>query len=133
MKQTSKLDLLSLPPVYKSINRPKDSFKSLATNDRYLLLPQVPNLCLIDGDVNIVKSTLWSHDAIYDICWSLTLNRFIVIEEQHISLLDENTMMIANVQTTEERTALSCTCSEPPLFLSTNEYSSSIIKIRYCV
>ena len=53
-----------------------------------------------------------------------------MIGGKHVFLVDENTMSIDNVQTIEERNWLSCTCSETFLFLSTNEYASSIMKFR---
>ncbi len=122
------IDLLTLPPLYKTINRPDNSYGSFATNDRFLLIHQKPNLCLVDRELNIAKQTLWSHDKIIDMCWSSTLNRFIMIGGQRVFLVDENTMMIGNMETIDKRNWLSCTCSETSLFLSTNEYSSCILE-----
>ncbi|UJR22966.1 hypothetical protein I4U23_025993 [Adineta vaga] len=119
----------TLAPVYKTINRSAGSY-ALASNDRYLLIHQQPNLCLVDQEMNIVKQTLWSYDAIYDMCWSATLNRFIVIEENDVLLVDENTMTIDNVQTIETGLWLSCTCSNTSLYLSTGERASSIKEYR---
>jgi hypothetical protein len=122
------IDLLTLSPLYKTINRPAGDYISMATNDRFLLLHQKPNLCLIDRELNIAKQTLWSDGTIFDMCWSSTLNRFIVVAEQRVFLVDENTMTIDNMKTIDKRNWLSCTCSETSLFLSTNEYSSCILE-----
>ena len=38
---------------------------SLTSNDRFLLMHQKPNLCLVDREMNIVKEVLWTHDDIH--------------------------------------------------------------------
>jgi hypothetical protein len=78
--------------------------------------------------MNIVKEVLWTYGDIYDTCWSASLNRFIVIGGRIVFLVDENTMSISNVQTIGEQGWLSCTCSETFLFMSTNQFPSSIMK-----
>ncbi|CAF0961940.1 unnamed protein product [Rotaria sordida] len=124
------LDLSTLSPVYKTIHRPEESSRLLTGNDRYLLVHQYPNLCLFDREMNIVKQMLWSYGKINDMCWSSTLDRFIVLGINHIYLINENTMSIDNMQTSEERLWLSCTCSDTVLFASTNEWGSSIMKFK---
>ena len=129
-KETSEheLDLSTLPPIHKTISHPAGSDFPIACNDRLLLMHQKPNLCFVDQEMNIVKEVFWGYDNIYDMCWSSTLDRFIVMEENNIFLIDENTLTIHKVQTIEERYWLSCTCSEHFLFLSTNELGSSVMK-----
>jgi hypothetical protein len=123
------LDLLNLSPVCKTIDRADGSYV-LASNDRFLLIHQQPNLCLVDREMNIVKQTLWPYDSIYDMCWSSSLNRFIVIGGRLIFLVDEEAMTIDNVEVIAEVNWLSCTCSDTSLFLSTNEYTSSIVEFK---
>ncbi|CAF1190236.1 unnamed protein product [Adineta steineri] len=132
IKKTHKheLDLTSLSLVCKTIDRPDGSFASLASNDRYLLIHQHPNLTILDREMKIVKQILWTNDAIYDMCWSSTLKKFIVIGGKIIFLIDENTMAIDNMKIPKDRYWQSCTCSETSLFLSTNEYTSSIVEFR---
>ncbi|CAF3903620.1 unnamed protein product [Rotaria sordida] len=122
------LDLSTLSPAYTTIHRTEESFPSLTNNDRYFLIHQHPDLCLFDREMNIVKQTLWSYGAIHDMCWSSTLDRFIVLGKNNIYLIDENTMTVDNVQTSEERYWGSCTCSDTVLFASTNEYPSSVLE-----
>ncbi|CAF3418132.1 unnamed protein product [Rotaria sp. Silwood1] len=86
------LDLLTLSPVYRTMRYPKESFVSLISNDRYLMMHQQPNLCLVDREMNIVKQKLWSYGPIWDMCWSSTLDKFIVLEKNNIYLVDENKM-----------------------------------------
>ncbi|CAF1272927.1 unnamed protein product, partial [Adineta steineri] len=124
----NRFDLTSLPPVYKTINYPRENWAPLACNNRYLLIHQEPNLCLVDQELNIVKQNSWIYGTIYDICWSSTLNRFIVINGSDVFLVDETNMSIENVQTLQKRKWLSCTTSDTSLFLSTKVWGSSIIE-----
>ncbi|CAF0962016.1 unnamed protein product [Rotaria sordida] len=124
------LDLSTLSHVYKTIPCSKESFRPFTSNDRYLLMHQKPSLCLFDREMNVVKQTLWSYGAIHDMCWSSTLNGFIVLGKNNIYFVNENTMAVDNVQRIEERYWGSCTCSDTVLFASTNEWSSSIIEFK---
>ncbi len=125
---TNRFDLLSLSPTYKTINYPRENWAPLACNNRYLLIHQEPNLCLVDQDLNIVKQNSWIYGTIYDMCWSAALNRFIVINGSDVFLVDEDHMSIENIRTLEKRKWLSCTTSETSLFLSTKVWGSSIME-----
>ncbi|CAF1102260.1 unnamed protein product [Rotaria sordida] len=122
------LDLSTLSSVYKTIHRPQGSFRPFTCNDEYLLIHQEPNLCLYDRKMNIVEQTLWPCGAIQDMCWSSTLEKFIVLGKNNIFLVDEHTMSIDNVYTIKERQWLSCTCSDTVLFACTNGRASSIME-----
>ncbi|CAF3723194.1 unnamed protein product [Rotaria sordida] len=130
IKETTEheLDLSTLSPVYGTIHRPKGSSGPLTCNDRYLLIHQHPNLCLYDREMNIAKQTLWRYGRIWDMCWSSTLGRFIVLEQNNIYLINENTMSINNVHSMKDRDWGACTCSDTVLFTSTNEDGSSIME-----
>ncbi len=125
---TNRFDLSSLSPIYKTINYPRENWAPLACNNRYLLIHQEPNLCLVDQNLNIIKQNSWIYGTIYDMCWSSTLNRFIVINGSDVFLVDENHMSIENIQTLQKRKWLSCTTSETSLFLSTKVWGSSIME-----
>jgi polyhydroxyalkanoate synthesis regulator phasin len=124
----NRFDLLSLSPIYKTINYPRENWVPLACNNRYLLLHQEPNLCLVDRDLIIIKQNSWIYGTIYDMCWSSALNRFIVINGSDVFLVDEDNMSIENIQTLQKRKWLSCTTSETSLFLSTKVWGSSIME-----
>jgi hypothetical protein len=124
----NRFDLTSLSSVYKTINYPRENWAPLTCNNRYLLIHQEPNLCLVDQDLNIVKQNSWIYGTIYDMCWSSTLNRFIIINGSDVFLVDETNMSIENVQTLQKRKWLSCTTSETSLFLSTKVWGSSIME-----
>jgi hypothetical protein len=129
-KTEHEFDLSTLPPIYKNIKLPARSKLVINSNDRFLLMHQKPNICLVDRDINVAKVVLWTHGDIYDMSWSATLNRFIVLVEKIVLLVDENTMAIDKVQISTKQDWLSCTCSETFLFLSTNGLASSIMKFR---
>ena len=117
------------PLFTKQLRIPMEVAVQLASNGRLLLIHQKPNLCFVNTELTIVKQVLWSYDVIDDMCWSSTLDRFIVIVKDNIFLVDENTMSIESVQTVEKRRWLSCTCFNDQLFLSTNEWGSSIVEM----
>ena len=122
-------NLSALSSVYKNISVPKGSFGVLASNDHFLLIHQAPNLCLIDRDLTIRKQVVWRHGMILDFCWSSTLNRFIIINEKDLFLLEETTMSVSTVRTLERKKWFSCACSDRFLFLSANKWGSTITKI----
>jgi hypothetical protein len=120
---------VALSSIYKTIQYQTGSYRALASNDRLLLIHQKSNLCFLNSELTIVKQVLWPHDAINDMCWSSILSRFIVIVKGNIFLVDGNTMSIESVQTVEKRNWFSCTCFNDELFLSTNEWGSSIVEV----
>ena len=60
--------------------------------------------------------------------WSSTIERFIIINENGLLLIDENLISIQKISTIKNVKCLSCTCSETSLYLSTNGQGSSIIE-----
>jgi predicted nuclease with TOPRIM domain len=123
------IHISTLPSLYKTIKCLDISVRSLASNDRFLLIYDESNLCLFDREINKVKQVTWPYGKIYDMCWSSILNQFIVIGELDVLLVDENTMSIDSIQTTKQLKYVSCTCSDAFLFLSTRTYGLSIIAL----
>jgi hypothetical protein len=122
-------DPSALSSVYQTVVRPEGSWYAVAANDQFLLIHKKPNLCFLDAKLKIVKQVLWPYDSIRDICWSSALNRFLVIVNEIIFLVDENTMSIERVKTIKKQKWLSCTCFNDQLFLSTGVWGSSIVEI----
>jgi arsenate reductase-like glutaredoxin family protein len=122
-----RFDLSNLPPPYKTINRVGDSSTRISSNDRFFLIHQEPNLCLMDRKVTVIKRSRWDHDSIFDMCWSSTLARFFIITQTNIFTVDENTMSIEPIQIDQNQNWFSCTCSDTTLFLSTANGGSSIL------
>ncbi len=120
----------TLSSVYKKVMHAKESSYPLASNDRFLLMHQEPNLCLLNIELTEVKHVLWSYGPISDMCWSTTLDRFIVINNDTIFLVDDKTMSINSVQTIQKQNWFSCACFNESLFLSTNWWGSPILEAR---
>lgn len=123
-------DLSTLFHAYRTLDRSIGSSTALASNDQFLLIHQNPNLCLIDKEMKIVKQVLWTYDLIWDICWTSSLNRSVIIEENNIVLIDERTMSIEKLQTNETRKWVSCAMFNKVLILSTQESGASIVKLN---
>jgi len=124
------LDLSTLFPVYRTLDGAVGSSVVLASNEQLLLIHQKPNLCLVDQELKIVKQVLWTHDVIRDMCWSWTLDRFIVVDNNNnIFLVDERTMSIETIEINDKRKWSACACWETSLFLSTDVWGSSLLKL----
>jgi hypothetical protein len=125
-----KVNLSILSPMYRTINHPHGSYGTLANNDRFMLIHLAPNLILIDKQINIIKQVSWPYDTIWNMCWSSTLNRFIIIEKNNIYLIDDQTMTIENLRIPQRRKWFSCTCSDTSLFLSLDDINPSIMEFN---
>ncbi|CAF3364799.1 unnamed protein product [Rotaria socialis] len=123
-------DHSTLASVYRTLASPSGSYVEIASNDQFLLVHQKPNLCIVDLDMNIKQQILWEHKQIWDMCWSSVADRFIVIDEADIFLIDERLIYIETVDTDKRRKWMSCACSQTSLFLSTDEWGSKIMQFR---
>ncbi|CAF1201780.1 unnamed protein product [Adineta steineri] len=125
------LDEVDLPNISFPYEEIDCSIYALASNNRFLLLIQNSNLCLFDRDLNHVKKCSWEHGIICDICWSSTLNIFILVTDKDgIFLVDENLTSIKSIETIEKKNWLSCTCSNSSLFVTTNSKGSNIFQFN---
>ena len=124
------LDLSSLPEVSKTIHCSKENWAALATNENFILIYQESNLCLVDREFTIIKKAVWSFGEIWDMFWSSTLKRFVVINENTVFLVDEETMSIESIQMAAKHNWCCGTCSEKSLFLATYKRGSSIMEFN---
>ena len=122
-------DASAISTVCKTIAYPLGSWRSLATNGRLLLIHLAPDLCFVNAELTVIKQVLWPHGGINDICWSSTLDQFIVAVKDNIFLVDKNTMSIKSIETVGNRNWLTCTCFNEQLFLSENKWGSTIIEV----
>ncbi len=121
-----KIDLSTLSPPCKTINHSDKSCSVLANSNKFLLVHQGVNLCLVNQEMNIIKEIRWPYKNILDICWATILDQFILINENDVFLVGENMISIEKIPTFSNNKWLTCTCSDTALFLSTNELGSSI-------
>jgi hypothetical protein len=126
-RKTQRRHLFPFKRPYRSIKMRDKSSVSLACNDEHILLKRKPNLCLFDKQLNIVKEIPWNYDHV-DVCWSSTLNLFILTTETTIFTLDENTMALNQcpIHLHEDKYWSCGACSDTSLYLSTGGMSASL-------
>ena len=128
---SNEIDISTLPPPFRTIDCSDEGCPVIASNNRYLLMDQCPNLYLYDKELTIVKETSWDYDIITDMCWSSTIDTFIIItEEDGVFLINEDMTLIEPIKTIEEEEWSSCTCSDAALYLLTNTPSSKIFQFN---
>ncbi|UJR25221.1 hypothetical protein I4U23_006573 [Adineta vaga] len=113
--------------VRKSLS--KDDCIVMTNNSKYFLIGHQEYLCLFDKNLNLIKQISWIHGCIRDMCTSNTLGKFIIIAENDIFTLDEQTMNIEKEQQVFSKINQSwycCTCSDKSLFLTTQKLHSTI-------
>lgn len=111
-----------------------ESSSAIASNDKYILIHQHPYLCLIDHDSKIIKQNHWSYQWIRDMCWSKSIQTFIIITDNKIYYVNEDLEYKTPLEEIEEENLkqrwFSCTCSNEYLYLSTCEWGSSIYQFN---
>ncbi|CAF2384891.1 unnamed protein product [Rotaria sp. Silwood2] len=123
-------DLFPLPTPCRTMKLPFDEFPALANNEKNLLVHQPPNISLLDRHFSIIKQTPWTHDNIWDMCWSSTLSRFIIVTNQEVFTLDQNTMTIAKCPISSDVELSRATCSDSALFLLAQGLGPSIFEYK---
>jgi hypothetical protein len=124
----NRLDLSKISPVCKTINYTDKSRMAFASSDQFIMMHHSPDLCLIDRNLDIIRRTIWCYGDIQEMCWSSSLDRFIIVSAEGVFLLDETTMSIEKLKIVQEREWVCCTCSDTSLFLSTYELASSVME-----
>jgi hypothetical protein len=123
--KTQRRNLFPFKRPYRTIKITDKSSVSLACNGKHILLKQTPNLCLLDKQLTILKMIPWTYDHV-DMCWSSTLDQFILITDETIFTLDENTMMLdrCQIRRNNEKQWSCGSCSDTSLYLSTGDMSA---------
>jgi len=122
------LSLLSSP--CHTIHSSNENSWSIASNNKYLLIDQYPNLYLLDKNLTILNQYQWKYNHIYDICWSTILNKFIIITNNKICLIDENLTSIEHIRSIKGEKWWSCTCSNSSLYLTSNQRDSGLFQFN---
>ncbi|CAF3021027.1 unnamed protein product [Rotaria sp. Silwood2] len=125
------LDLSRLSKSYRKFDCTEQSWPTMASNDRVLLIDQYPNISLLDRDLKIVKQSSWSYGFIRSMCWSSVLSSFIVINnEKEIFLIKDNSLLIEHIQIDEEQYWWSCGCSDTSIFLTNAIMGTNIFEFN---
>lgn len=123
--------LFPLSHPYKTIHLKTGLESAVSTNNQHLLVyREDKNLCLLDRNFTIVKEIPFVHDDIHGVCWSSTVNRFIIITFKEILSLDENKMILEKCPVPSKVDWWRGTCSDDILYLSTVEWGSSIYQFN---
>jgi hypothetical protein len=123
-------DILPLPSPCRTMKTSLTEFPSMANDEKYLLIHQPPNLSLVDRHFAVIKETPWTHDDIWDMCWSSALSRFLLVTNKDVFTLDQNTMTIARCPISSEVEWSRGTCSDSALFLLTQGLGPSIFEYK---
>ncbi|CAF1540316.1 unnamed protein product [Rotaria magnacalcarata] len=128
---SNELNISTLSSPYRTIDCSEDNSPAMTSNNHFLLIDQYPNLCLYDKQLTLLKEYPWEYDKIPDMCWSSTLNSFIIITGKNgVFMMNENLTSLECIQTIEKKRWLSCTCSNSTLFLTTYESDSNIFQFH---
>ena len=121
---------IDLSSPCQSIDRLPLSSDATASSHRYVLLHQNSSLSLVDEDQCIVGEKKWPYDWIRDMCWSSTLNSFLIVTSTDVYLVAETTLSIERLTTIRGRSWQSCACSETSLFLCRDTWNSPVEEFR---
>ena len=124
------LDISCLSEAYKVIDCSKKNWAALATNENVLLMHQQENLCLVDHEFTMIRKALWSFGEVWDMFWSSILKRFIIINENNVFLVDEDTLSIESVQMVAKQDWCCGACSDRSLYLATYRRGSSVMEFN---
>lgn len=123
-------DIFPLPSPCRTMKVPCDEFPAMASNEKYLLLHQPPNLSLLDRHFAVIKQVPWTHENVWDMCWSKTLGKFFLVANKELFTCDQNTMVIAPCPISCEAELYRGTCSESAFFLLTRGLAPTIFEYK---
>jgi hypothetical protein len=125
--------LFPLPHAHHTIHLKSANESSIGSNEKHLLVEREGKyLSLIDRNFTIVNEISFNHNVIHSICWSSTINRFIIITFKELFILDEKTMIIEKCPISSNLDWWRGTCSDNTLFLSSVEWGSAIHEFDLC-
>jgi hypothetical protein len=120
-------NIFPLPHAHHTLHLKSGNESAIGTNERHLLVEREGKyLCLIDQNFTIIDEIPFNHNGIHSICWSSTINQFIIITFKELFTLDEKTMMLEKYCISFNEDWWRGTCSDDILFLSSAEWGSSI-------
>ena len=101
---SDEVEIATLPFPFQKFECSNEDWPAMASNNRFLLTDQDRNLCLFDRELILIKQLPWKHDRITEMCWSSTLNNFIITTHKDgVFVLNENLISIERIQTIEKK------------------------------
>lgn len=123
-------DMFPLPPPCRTMKIALDEFPAMASNEKYLLLHQPPNLSLLDRHFAIIKQVPWTQENIWDMCWLPALGRFILVADKDVFTVDPNVMTITKSPISSGTELSRVTCSDTALYLLTQGLGPTIFEYK---
>ncbi|CAF3567050.1 unnamed protein product [Rotaria sp. Silwood1] len=125
------IDFTILLPPYKTIACSEDynAYIRCTANDNFLLIHHKSELQLFNKELIMIKNIPWKNHGVYDMCWSLTLNRFIVLDyNKQIYLINESLTSVEQIEINPEQFWWHCTCSDTSLYLLACQHRTDIFQ-----
>lgn len=122
------LDRNSLSRGFQTIRRTGGSWSPIASREPYLCTHSAPDLCIFCYGGHMINAYPWTLDQIKALCWSWTLDKFLIITEQTISTVGIDSPNIERRHTSQNKDRRwSCaTCSSQILYLSTMGWGAHV-------
>ncbi|CAF2835114.1 unnamed protein product [Rotaria sp. Silwood2] len=130
-KKLDEIDFTVLLSPYKTIDCLEyyGIHTSCATNDNFLLIHQNSELQLFNKELIMIKNISWKNHGVYDMCWSSTINRFIVLDyNKQIYLINESLASVEQIELNPEQFWWCCTCSNTSLYLIASHHHTDIFQ-----
>ena len=125
---------LMLSPVIENIGSTPLNSDCLSGNDRHILLHRHPTLCLYNHNLNFISQTPPYDDlSPVDMCWSSTLEHFLVLTKENLFILNPTRMILekSNIPTPPKGHWHSLTCSSHSLYLTAYKWGSSLYQYHF--
>ncbi len=97
---SNEIDVSTVSSPIRTIDCSNENWPSMAGNNQYLLINQHCDLYLCDTEFTLVKQFPWKYNRIFDMCWSSTFNKFIILtEKDEVFLLNEDLISAESIGT----------------------------------
>lgn len=127
--KSDEIDLTILLSPYKTIDRFDEYQTACASNEKFLLILQNSELHLLDKQLIVVQKLPWKNCGIYDMCWSSTLQKFIVLTyNKGIYLINENLTSTESIEIDKNQIWWRCTSSDTSLYLLSSRHHGEIFQ-----
>jgi len=124
---------LILTPIIQTIVSSSDNCNCVSSNDTYILLNRHSTLYLYDHNLNLIKeSNPYSDLSIIDICWSSTINRFIILTNDDVFILNQIKMILekSNIPSRTNGHWHNITSSSKTLYLTAYKWGTFIYQFN---
>lgn len=120
-----------LSSLFKTVTFSEPSLPIIASSNKNILIHQNLHLWFIDSNFRILKKIPWHLQTMHDVCWSSSLDRYILTTDLcGICFATEKSISVNDIDYFSTEKFHSCTCSNTSLYLTTDTLGSSILEFR---